>query len=53
MNTRTEQDNDIKIYSYQELETMMRILETPKKSNTYVPFSIHEINEELKRRQNS
>lgn len=51
MNTRTEQDNDITLYTLAELETMMRILESNK--NGYCPFNHAEINSELLRRQNN
>lgn len=51
-NTRTEQDNDITLYTLGELETMMRILDNPN-STAFVPFDHTEINAELLRRQNS
>lgn len=47
---RTEIDNDITLYSYAELETMIRILEN-KNRRSYVPFSHNEIKAELLRRQ--
>ena len=50
MNNRTEQDNDITLYTLGELETMMRILDNPN-STAYVPFNHAEINSELLRRQ--
>lgn len=50
MNKRTEQDNDITLYTWGELETMMRILDNPN-STAYVPFDHAEINNELLRRR--
>jgi len=50
MNNRTEQDNDITLYTLGELEAMMRILDNPH-SKSYVPFSRAEITTELLRRQ--
>lgn len=50
MFNRTENDNDISLYSYAELETMIRILEN-KNSTSYVPFTHAEINAELLKRQ--
>jgi len=52
MNTRTQQDNDITLYTLAEIEAMMRILDNPN-STAYVPFDHAEINAELLRRQNS
>lgn len=50
MKYRNEHDNDITLYSLAELETMMRILNSPN-NFTYVPFNHEEINAELIRRQ--
>ena len=47
---RTEQDNDITLYSLKELEVMLKILDNPN-STAYVPFNRTEINNELLRRQ--
>jgi len=49
MKYRTEQDNDISLYSYAELETMLKILNNPH-SNSYVPFTFKEIISELNKR---
>ena len=46
---RTEQDNNITLYSSSELEKMERILFN-KTSTSYVPFTLSEIKAELLKR---
>ena len=46
---RTEQDNNITIYSFAELEVMLVILDN-KNSTSYVPFSRGEIENEINKR---
>ena len=43
---RTQQDNDITLYSLKELEVMLKILDNPN-STAYVLFDNTEINNEL------
>lgn len=48
MNTRTEQDNDITLYTYNELQAMMRSHES--NSTSWQPFTMQEVRNEIKRR---
>ena len=52
MSYRTSQDNDITLYSYAELETMLRTL-GDKKTAYNVPFNKEEIRPEMMARLNT
>ena len=49
MNIRTEQDNDITLYSLKELQIMQNLCLLPN-STSYVPFTLTQIEAELKAR---
>lgn len=49
MAARTKQDNDIRLYSYAELQTLLNILES--NSTSYVPFTKQQILTELENRK--
>jgi hypothetical protein len=48
MNTRTEQDNNIKNYSYHELVNMAQSYKS--NSSTWKPFTYEEVRSEINRR---